>query len=219
MLLVLEGIDGAGKTTQTKLLHKELKKAGKKVELISFPQYKSDGAKMIENYLAGKLGKLEEVSAEQASVMYAIDRYAGAKRIKELLVKGYIVILDRYISSNLAHQGGKIRNKQKREAFYDWVFDLEYKKLKIAKPDLQIFLDVSPDQAIMFMKNDTKRTKKKDIHERDKSHLQNTYKVYKELFAHNTKSKVAIACDNKTIQDIQVEIHEILKKYLTKKRI
>ena len=190
-LIIFEGIDGSGKTTQAEMLKDALRGQGHSVELISFPQYKTAGARMVEEYLMGNLGGIDDVSAEQASVFYAIDRYANAKRIKGFLEEGTLVIIDRYISSNLAHQGSKIADKQEREQFFAWVLDLEYNKFQIPKPTLQFFLDVAPQTAFSLIVNDKKRLIK-DIHERDYRHLENSYVLYKEIFNDSNDSNMII---------------------------
>ena len=190
-LIVFEGIDGSGKTTQAEMLKNALRKQDRSVELISFPQYKTAGARMVEEYLMGNLGGIDDVSAEQASVFYAIDRYANAQRIKDLLEQNIIVIIDRYISSNLAHQGSKVADRQHREQFFSWVLDLEYNKFKIPKPTLQFFLDVAPQTAFSLIVNDKKRLIK-DIHERDYRHLEKSYLIYKEIFSDSNDSNMIL---------------------------
>ena len=207
-LIVFEGIDGSGKTTQAEMLKDALREQGRSVELISFPQYKTAGAKMVEEYLMGNLGGIDDVSAEQASVFYAIDRYANAQRIKELLKQNIIVIIDRYISSNLAHQGSKIPDRQLREQFFSWILDLEYNKFKIPKPTLQFFLDVAPQTAFSLIVNDKQRLIK-DIHERDYRHLENSYLIYKEIFGDsNDSNMVTIQTEQGGVVHPKEHIHQ-----------
>ncbi len=116
-LIVFEGIDGSGKSTQSKLFKRYLEKQGEEVIEISFPQYGKKSAGLIEEYLKGVYGSAEEVGPYRASIFFACDRYDASFQIKEWLEKGKIVIADRYVSSNAGHQGGKINNPQERTNF------------------------------------------------------------------------------------------------------
>ena len=105
---VLEGMDGSGKATQTKLLAEVLKNKGYQVEKIDFPQYSKASAGLIENYLKGMYGSAKDVGPYRASIFYACDRYDMSFQIKKWLQEGKIIIADRYIASNIGHQGGKL---------------------------------------------------------------------------------------------------------------
>tara|TARA_Y100000310_G_C20698061_1_gene827126 strand:- start:1440 stop:2093 length:654 start_codon:yes stop_codon:yes gene_type:complete len=170
--IVFEGIDGAGKTTQTNLLIQHLKKNRRKVVFIHFPQYETKSGGLIENYLQGHYGK---VGPYQASVFYAADRFDGGFRIKNWLKGGYIVVADRYLASNIGHQGGKIRSVKAREKFFHWLYDFEYKLFKIPKPTLSFLLKMPPRTAQRLTK---KHSKKLDIHEKDILHLQHADQAY-----------------------------------------
>ena len=111
LFILIEGTDGSGKTLQTKILVKRLKKLGHKVQEISFPRYGNKSSALVEDYLNGKFGSAREVGPYRASVFYALDRYAASFDIKKWLKQGKIVVCNRYVGSNLAHQGGKIENK------------------------------------------------------------------------------------------------------------
>lgn len=174
---MIEGTDGSGKGTQSELLINHLRADGRAVELISFPRYGERSAVMVEDYLNGKFGTAAEVGPYRASIFYAIDRYAAAPQIKQWLDEGKIVIANRYVGSNLAHQGGKIADPSKREKFFAWIYELEYTIFGIPKPDINIILHVSPEisQTLVDKKSSTGREylhgKKRDIHEDDISHL------------------------------------------------
>ena len=185
LLIQIEGTDGSGKTLQTTLLAERLKEDGHSVQEISFPQYGSPSAKMIEQYLNGELGSVDEISAKQASILYAIDRWAASKTIASWLKDGAIVIANRYVASNMGHQGGKIRDKKEREAFFDWEHELEYSLFGIPKPDITLFLHVPPEisQKLVDKKEarDYLNGKTRDIHENDITHLQHAEEAYLHL--------------------------------------
>ena len=146
-LIVIDGTDGSGKATQTKLLITKLKKAGKKVVMTDFPQYGAKSAGMVENYLNGKYGGPKDVDPKIASVFYAVDRYDASFRMKKWLDEGKIIISNRYSSSNIGHQGGKFRNLKKREEYIKWLFDFEHGLLGVPKPDLNLILYVPTETA------------------------------------------------------------------------
>lgn len=178
-LIVIEGVDSSGKQTQTEMLFKRLKDEGLNVKTVSFPDYESDFSLPVRRYLAGDLGDdPKSVNAYAASTFYAIDRYASFMRSwGEFYNSGGIIIADRYVTSNIVHQASKV-DKSEKEDFINWLSDLEYKKMGLPVPDCVIFLDMPPEFARMLM---AKRLNKitgeaqKDIHERDKNHLETSY--------------------------------------------
>ncbi len=188
---VLEGMDGSGKATQTKLLVTALKSKGFEVEKIDFPQYSKASAGLIENYLKGLYGKANDVGPYRASIFYACDRYDLSFQIKKWLGEGKIIIADRYIASNIGHQGGKlIGNTKAWNKYVNWLYDLEYKIFQIPKPDYTLILKISPELSMQSSNKITDKdkikkrasylgdSKKQDIHEVDKYHLANTLKSY-----------------------------------------
>ncbi len=175
--IVIEGIDGSGKATQTELLIKALKDRGEKVEVIDFPQYEEKSSALVEEYLSGKYGSAKEVGPKIASVFYACDRYDGSFKIKKWLKEGKFVISDRYVSSNAGHQGGKIKDEKERIEFINWLYKLEYGLFEIPKPDKVIFLKTTPE----FSMKAIEEKSDKDIHETDLSHLKGAYKAYMQL--------------------------------------
>ncbi len=172
--IVFEGLDSSGKSIQTDLLVRSLREKGKKVETIDFPQYGKKSAGLIEEYLSGKYGKADQVNPKVASIFYACDRFDGAFLIKKWLREGKYVVSDRYVASNAAHQGGKMKSDKKREEYLDWLYNIEYKTFGIPKPDKTIFLKTNPQFAL----ENLKKKKKTDIHEKDKNHLIGAYKTY-----------------------------------------
>jgi len=174
-LIVIDGTDGSGKATQTALLVKRLKKAGKKVRTISFPRHGHPSGYMVDQYLAGKFGTAGQVGPYRGSMFYAIDRYAASFEIRQWLKQGYIVIADRYVSANMGHQTGKINGTAARLKFLTWLEKLEYKIFGIPKPDLTMLLYMTPIISRSLVR---KRGHKQDIHEQDKHHIEQAAKAY-----------------------------------------
>ena len=226
MFIVIDGIDGSGKSTQIKLLQKRIKKeCGITSKTIHFPQYGKKSAGLAEEYLNGKYGNAEDVSAYQAALFYALDRYDASFMMREWLSEDRVILSDRYTSSSMAHLGGKIYKKLAREKFLNWLCHLESQILKIPKPDLSIILDIEAKSAQILINQKNKKgldrkylknKKNKDIHEASAAHLKNTAKIYREI-GQKYQKFITINCmrDNgelKTILEIHEEIWGKLKK-------
>ena len=141
--MVIEGTDGSGKGTQFKLLARSLRRAGQPLAVVDLPQYGKPSARLVERYLTGKLGKNpKSISAYDASLFYAVDRFALAPQLHQWLGQGKIIIANRYTLSSAAHQGGKLTRAAERRRFWQWLFHTEYEVLDIPKPDLTIILHV-----------------------------------------------------------------------------
>ena len=172
-LIVIDGLDGSGKATQTKLLCERLNHEGYQARTISFPDYESDSSALVRMYLGGKLGSSpDDVNAYAASSFYAVDRVASYINSwgRDYAVYDYI-IADRYTTSNIIHQMAKLKENE-RESYIEWLFDYEYNRLGIPAPDRVIFLDVDPavSQKLIFGRYQGDESKK-DIHERDFEYL------------------------------------------------
>jgi dTMP kinase len=182
--IVIDGTDGSGKATQTKLLVEELRQSGYPVEMTDFPQYGTKSAGLIEEYLNGKYG---QVGPEAASIFYAIDRFDASFKIRQWLNEGKIVISNRYVTANAGHQGGKISDDLDRLKFFKWLDNLEYNIFGIPKPDLNVILHVpaAVAQKLVDQKSADQRQyangKKRDLHEADLNHLKNAEKVYLQI--------------------------------------
>ena len=143
MFLVIEGLDGAGKSTQVKLLRDRLAEQGIKSEYLHFPRFTSPYyGDMIARYLRGDLGSIDSVDPYIVAMLYAGDRLDASKMIEGWLKEGKFVIVDRYVYSNIAYQCAKLHDSESREALRNWIFGLEYDHNNIVKPDLSLFLDV-----------------------------------------------------------------------------
>jgi dTMP kinase len=227
--IVIEGLDGSGKSTQSNLLIQHLKKGGYKVAKIDFPQYGTKSAGLIEEYLNGKYGSSKEVGPWRASIFYACDRYDASFKIRDWLKKGKIVIADRYIGSNVGHQGGKIKNKKERKKFLKWLYNLEYDIFGIPKPDTTFIFKTSPQLARKMAPKITDKEKKKkriaylgskirDIHEKDLLHLKSALNAYLEAAKEFPEEFQAIECLKKgeflPPKAIHQKIWGIVKKIL-----
>ena len=183
--IVIDGTDGSGKATQTKSLVERLKKEGRKVKELDFPQYGKKSAALVEEYLNGNFGTAQEVGSYRASIFYACDRYAASFRVKAWLSEGNIVVSNRYVTANMGHQGGKIKNKRERDKYFRWLYDLEYNIFSIPKPDINLILHVDAAVAQKLVdskgKRDYIKNGKRDIHENDLKHLRDAEKIYLEI--------------------------------------
>lgn len=143
MLIVLEGLDGAGKSTQLKMLSDHIATSGRQVDYLHFPRYDAPiFGEMIARYLRGDYGSIEQVHPQIVALLFAEDRRTAAPLIREKLDAGHCVILDRYVYSNIAFQGSKLSDPKESKALCDWIFDVEYRQFGIPVPDLNLFLDV-----------------------------------------------------------------------------
>ncbi len=171
-LIVLEGVDGTGKHTQTELLLKRLLAEKLTAATWSFPQYEKETGKRIKEYLGTHP---DNVNPYEASLLYAEDRFEAKDTLEALLLAGDTVVLDRYVDSNVGHQGGKIEDEQKRKDYLEWLYDLEYGGNGIPRPDLVVILRLSPEVAQERAK---KRGGPSDGHEANLAHLMRAEKAY-----------------------------------------
>lgn len=168
MLIVIEGLDGSGKGTQSQLLVEKLKEEGHKVRKVSFPDYGSPSSTLVKMYLEGEFGSHpSDVNAYSASSFYAVDRFASFKKDWQDDWRDGIVVADRYTTSNAIHQCSKLPRKQ-WDSFLNWLFDFEYIKLGIPEPDLVVYLRVDPSVSRELIKA---RGRMQDIHEKDEGYL------------------------------------------------
>ena len=223
--IVFEGIDGSGKSTQSNLFFNFLKKKKRKAVKIDFPQYGKKSAGPLEEYLNGKYGSSEAVGPYRASIFYACDRYDASFKLVKWLKQGKTIVSDRYIASNIGHQGGKIRNKKKRKEYLKWLYDLEYTIFGIPKPDITFILKTSPQLGNKLapkitdkIKREKRRAylgnKKRDIHEKDLNHLANTLDCYLEAAKEFPKDFRVIEClDNGKLLPPDIIHKKVLKEY------
>ena len=184
-LIIIEGGDGSGKATQTALLKERLEREGYNVRTVSFPNYDSPAAMPVKMYLAGDFGKKpSDVNPYVASTFYAVDRFASYRQDwQEFYEKGGLILADRYTTSNMIHQAVKYDDPAERDAFLDWLDDLEFGKFGLPRPDGVCLLDVPEAITERLMANREHKTggATGDIHEKDTSYLLRVHEAYDEL--------------------------------------
>ena len=218
--IVIEGTDCSGKETQSKLLVEKLNNMGHKAIRLTFPNYDTPTGKIVGGPYLGKKEICEcwfpegavNLDPKVASLYYAADRKYSEKEINKYLEEDYFVICDRYVSSNMAHQGSKIKNDEERFHMYEWIDKLEFWLLGLPKPDKTIFLHVPYTYAAKLKKNRLSL----DEHEMCEEHLKNSEVAYIELSElYNWKHINCIKDDAiRSVEDINAEIIECLKEYL-----
>ena len=219
-LIVIEGTDCSGKGTQSELLYKRLESDGKKVVKMSFPMYDSPTGKIIGGPYLGKesicKGWFKEgannVPAKVASLYYAADRLYNINMIKEYLDNDYIVILDRYVTSNMGHQAGKIKDKEERIKMFKWLETLEYDLLELPRPDIKLFLHMPYNYSKKLQTNRTEL----DEHELSEDNLINAENAYLEMTELFDFIKIECIKDNsiKAIEEIETEIYSKINNLL-----
>jgi len=218
--IVIEGTDCSGKETQSKLLVEKLTEMGYKAIRLTFPKYDSPTGRIVGGPYLGKpeIGECwfpegaVNLDPKVASLYYAADRKYNESEIENYLKEDYFVICDRYVSSNMAHQGSKIKNDEDRFHMYEWIDKLEFWLLNLPKPDKTIFLHVPYTYAAELKKN----RESLDQHEVSEEHLKNSEVAYVELSELYNWKHINCIKDNKirTIEDINKEIIDCLKEYL-----
>lgn len=217
-LIVIEGLDGSGKATQSEKTAEHLKKSGMNVTKVSFPDYSSPSSSLIKMYLAGEFGIApDSVNPYAASSFYACDRYASYKKNWEMLYKnGGIIIADRYTTSNAIHQCSKLPRNEWKD-FLDWLFRYEYELMDIPSPDTVIYLRVDPEVSQKLMSSRYKNDEaKKDIHERNVDYLKKSGSAADycaEVLGWNVIECTAEG-KMRSIKDISDEISGIISKIL-----
>ncbi len=221
-LIVIDGTDGSGKATQVALLAKKLKKEGKTVKIVDFPDYYSNFfGKFIGHCLTEQYYNFVKVHPKIASVLYAADRFESKEKIEVWLKKGYIIIANRYVSANQIHQGGKIENVRKRQVFIKWLDEMEYGVFKIPRPDVVFYLNLPLPFILNLIKErneNSKRSyvgKKKDIVEGDIEYLTNSNKSG--LWLAKTQPEfMKVECVSKNVIRSRENIHEEVYKKVKK---
>lgn len=215
-LIVIEGLDGSGKSTQLELLPQNLLKQGIESKTVSFPDYDSDSSALVKMYLGGRFGtKPDDVNAYAASLFYAVDRFASYKtNWGEYYNQNGVIVSGRYTTSNAVHQTSKMPESD-WQGFLDWLYDLEYNKVGIPKPDKVIFLDMPIEVSQKLLSGRYKGDEaKKDIHESDTAYLDKCRKAA--MFTAKYSGWTIIPCakdgEPRSIEDISKDIlNETLK--------
>lgn len=220
-LFVIDGTDGSGKQTQLGELKNRLNKEKIDYRVVSFPNYDSKTSTLVKMYLSGEFGtNSKEISPYIASTFYAADRYATYQtELKEYYENGGLILADRYTTSNMIHQAGKIKDKKERDKFLKWLWDFEFNLYKLPIPTEVFFLNMPVEKSLELIANrDNKFThsSKKDIHERDKNHLIDAYSAACDVAKDYNWYEVKCVKDDRirTIEDIHEEIYNEIKKHI-----
>jgi dTMP kinase len=224
-LIVFEGTDCSGKSTQINLLISRLELMKRSVVTLDFPNYSTPTGKIVRRYLDGEFGPADEVPAKLASIFYATDRHVSKGFIHDELTKGNVTILDRYVESNMGHQGGKIRDVKEREAFFEWLKDLEYGNFELPKPDVVVLLYMPHKVGLELMKGRVRKSEfhpgedELDGHEGNREHMKHAEESYLHLAEYYGWIVVNCAPDGtinslKTPEDIHEELWEKLVSVL-----
>ena len=217
-LIVFEGTDGSGKSTQFELLAKRLEAEQIGFQRLRFPQYEEPSSALIRMYLGGAFGDdPEAVNAYAASTFYAVDRYASYQRVwKDYYQGGGLVVSDRYTTSNAVHQGSKVPEGERAE-FFRWLYDLEYDRMGLPRPDLVVLLDMPVELSEQLMRKREQSTgTHADIHERDEDYLKKCRDVALHAAEYYDWRTVSCAKDGaiRSVEDIHEEVYAIVKSCL-----
>ena len=214
-LIVLEGIDGSGKSTQYERLCKRLESEGVNFRRVVFPRYDKESSALIRAYLGGEFGaRPSDVNAYAASTFYAVDRFASFKTDwQEYYCGGGIVFADRYTTSNACHQGSKLRPEE-RQKFFDWLYDFEFEKLALPRPDLVIYLDTDIEVSKHQMEIRQKMTATSaDIHEKDFAYLASCLEAGRYAAEHYGWNRICCTQNGsmRSIEDIHEQVYAAVR--------
>ena len=217
-LIVIEGTDGSGKSTQFRLLTEAVEGLGYEFRKLVFPQYSEPSSALLRMYLGGKFGSNpSDVNSYAASAFYAVDRYASYKQDwGNWYQQGGLVLCDRYTTSNAVHQASK-EAPGDREKFLHWLYEFEYDKLELPKPDLILYLDVPTDFTRQLMRGREEKTgTKADIHEKDMAYLMTCRETGRAAAAYYGWTVIDCVRDGamRSIEDIHEEIFAHVAKLL-----
>ena len=210
-LIVIEGTDGSGKSTQFRLLTDRLEREGRAFQQLEFPQYSEPSSALIKMYLGGEFGtKPSDVNAYAASTFYAVDRYASYKKVwGQWYENGGLVLSARYTTSNAVHQASK-EPEEKQQDFLGWLYEFEYEKMGLPRPDLVIYLDVPTDFTEKMMRaREAATNTSADIHEQDLDYLATCRRTGKAAAAYYGWTVINCVKDDqmRSIEDIHEEIY------------
>lgn len=210
-LIVIEGTDGSGKSTQFRLLTDRLESEQVKFQKLVFPQYSEPSSALIRMYLGGEFGNSpSDVNAYAASAFYSVDRYASYRKVwGKWYEEGGLVVSDRYTTSNAVHQASK-EPEDKREGFLNWLYDFEYDKLGLPRPDLVIYLDVPTDFTEKMLRHRESETNTHaDIHEQDMQYLATCRRMGRAAAKHYGWTVIRCVRDGamRSMEDIHEEIY------------
>ena len=215
-LIVLEGTDGSGKSTQLQRLAERLEREKTDFRRLRFPRYDKDSSALIRMYLGGEFGEHpDDVNPYAASTFFAVDRYASyAQDWKDYYENGGLLISDRYTTSNAVHQGGKLTPEAQKE-FFGWLYDMEFAKMRLPKPDLVILLDLPTELSCkMLRRRETDTHTSADIHEKSAAYLASCRSAAAEAAKFYGWETVSCAKDGqmRNVEDIHEEIYALVRR-------
>ncbi len=219
-LITIEAGDGSGKATQTKALYDRLLAEGYQVLKVEYPDYQSESSALVRMYLGGEFGQqAENVSAYGASAFFAVDRYASyLLKWRQAYESGWIILADRYTTSNMVHQAVKLKDSAEREEFLTWLWDFEFGRLQLPVPDRVIYLDMPPEISDRLINSRAAKdsSRKKDIHEKDTSYLHHCHRAYNEVAEKYGWVKISCAQQGnlRSVQDIHEDVYQAVKEIL-----
>ena len=217
-LIIIEGTDGSGKSTQFRLLSQKLTETGVDFKHVVFPRYQEESSALIRMYLGGQFGNNpSDVNAYAATTFFAVDRFASYKTDwHDWYQNDGVVLSDRYTTSNAVHQASKLDDGE-REAFLDWLYDFEYVKMGLPKPDLVLYLDVPTDFTQKLLRHREQDTNTQaDIHEQDGAYLAKCRQAGRVAADYSGWKIISCVKDGqmRTIEDIHNEIYGLVKACL-----
>ena len=217
-LIIMEGIDGSGKSTQYEKLRARLAAEGRAFRSIVFPRYAEESSALIRAYLAGQFGdRPGDVNPYAASTFFAVDRFASYKTDwGDYYQQGGLVLADRYTTSNACHQGSKLPPSE-RQQYLDWLYDFEFRLMELPKPDLVIYLDIDVEVSRRLMErrqSDTNTTA--DIHEKDLAYLDECLAAGRYAAAHYgwTRIRCVDGGQLRSVEDIHEEVYRAVRSAL-----
>ena len=219
-LITIEAGDGSGKATQTKALYDRLLAEGYQVLKVEYPDYQSESSALVRMYLGGEFGQqAENVSAYGASAFFAVDRYASyLLKWRQAYESGWIILADRYTTSNMVHQAVKLKDSAEREEFLSWLWDFEFGRLQLPVPDRVVYLDMPPEISDRLINSRAAKdsSRKKDIHEKDTSYLHHCHRAYNEVAEKYGWGKISCVQQGnlRTVQDIHEDVYQAVKEIL-----
>lgn len=221
-LIIIEGGDGSGKATQTKLLAEHLQKDGRDVRSVSFPDYDSDSSALVKMYLRGDFGTdADAVNPYAASAFYAVDRFASYRmKWQRYYENGGLVLADRYTTSNMLYQMIKIEGRSEQDKYLDWLEDFEYHKMGLPEPDLVILLDVplAVTEKLMAERQGKTGGATGDIHEKNAAFLKKCHAAYDVLAQRYGWQRLDCTANGKmrSIEAIHQDVYQIVASVLGK---
>lgn len=218
-LVVIDGGDGAGKQTQTQMLVERLAQEGYESETLDFPQYKNNlFGKLLRECLDGNRGDFLQVDPRIASTLYAADRFEAKPTIETWLAEGKVVVLDRYVSSNMLHQGSKIEDEETLTDFLQWLDQMEHGVFGLPRPEVILYFNVDPNQRVKLLEQASGKSENvMDIAETNLEHQKETDAAAKRIIEKLNNWKQVDCMDGENMrsrEDIHEEVYAIVKEIL-----